>query len=166
MKPDLYAVLGVKRTATKAAIKKAYRRAAMKLHPDRNPGDEKAAAGFKAVQEAWDVLGNDEQRRRYDATGEFDLGPDNSLGRALVHLSDAMGAVLNQLIEEQRDPAVEDVVGLMRNALARRREEQAKRLLALQEGKTTLARIAERFQVAEGENDLAAIGRAHMAMTE
>ncbi|MFI5113523.1 MAG: J domain-containing protein [Terriglobales bacterium] len=67
---DLYEVLGVKKKATKDAIRKAYRRLAMSLHPDRNIGDEAAAQRFKEVQTAYDVLSDAARRARYDATGE------------------------------------------------------------------------------------------------
>ncbi len=68
-KRDYYEVLGVARNASQDEIKKAYRRLAMKLHPDRNPDDEKASEGFKEASEAYEVLSNDEQRTAYDQFG-------------------------------------------------------------------------------------------------
>ena len=56
VKRDYYEVLGVERTATEDEIKKAFRQAALKHHPDRNPGDSDAAARFKEAAEAYDVL--------------------------------------------------------------------------------------------------------------
>ena len=57
-KRDYYEVLGVERGAAEGDIKKAYRRMAMKYHPDRNPDDETAEANFKEVKEAYEVLSN------------------------------------------------------------------------------------------------------------
>lgn len=64
---DFYKVLGVAKDADDAAIKKAYRKLARTWHPDQNPGDEKAEARFKEIGEAYSVLSNAEQRRKYDA---------------------------------------------------------------------------------------------------
>lgn len=66
---DLYQVLGVPRDADAAAIKKAYRKLAMKYHPDRNQGDTKAEEKFKEVQSAYDVLSDEKKRSLYDQYG-------------------------------------------------------------------------------------------------
>ncbi|MEX5636286.1 molecular chaperone DnaJ [Parafrankia sp. FMc2] len=63
---DYYAALGVPKDASAADIKKAYRRLARELHPDKNPGDLKAEARFKEVSEAYDVLSDETRRREYD----------------------------------------------------------------------------------------------------
>jgi curved DNA-binding protein len=68
-KRDYYEVLGVARDATPDAIKKAYRGLARKYHPDMNPGDKTAAARFNEVQQAYDVLSDQEKRARYDQFG-------------------------------------------------------------------------------------------------
>lgn len=68
---DPYAVLGVARTASEAEIRKAYRKLAKSLHPDLNPGDKAAEERFKKVSQAYDLLGDAEKRKRYDA-GEID----------------------------------------------------------------------------------------------
>jgi DnaJ-class molecular chaperone len=66
---DYYATLGVSKTATDAEIKKAYRKLARKYHPDLNPGDKTAEAKFKDVNEANEVLGDPEKRKKYDELG-------------------------------------------------------------------------------------------------
>ena len=69
MAKDYYAVLGVAKTASADEIKKAYRKLALKYHPDRNPGDAKAEAKFKELTEAYAVLSDAEKRRQYDQFG-------------------------------------------------------------------------------------------------
>jgi len=68
-KRDYYEVLGVSKTASKEEIKKAYRKQALKYHPDKNPGDKKAEEMFKEAAEAYEVLSNDEKKARYDRYG-------------------------------------------------------------------------------------------------
>ncbi len=71
MNQDLYAILGVNRSATNDEIRRAYRKLAKDLHPDQNKGDAAAEEKFKRVSAAFAVLGNPEKRKRYDA-GEID----------------------------------------------------------------------------------------------
>lgn len=66
---DYYDVLGVSRTAEQSEIKKAYRKLALKYHPDRNPGDEDAVTRFKEASEAFEILSDAEKRARYDRFG-------------------------------------------------------------------------------------------------
>lgn len=72
-KRDYYEILGVSRTATAEQIKKAYRRLAMKHHPDRNKDDDDASAKFKEVREAYGVLNNSDKRAAYDQFGHEGL---------------------------------------------------------------------------------------------
>jgi molecular chaperone DnaJ len=72
-KRDYYEVLGVGKDANEADIKKAYRRLAMKLHPDRNAGDTKTEAEFKDVKEAYEVLSDQQKRATYDQFGHAGL---------------------------------------------------------------------------------------------
>ncbi|MCU0663039.1 MAG: molecular chaperone DnaJ [Myxococcota bacterium] len=72
-KRDYYEILGVERNASQKDIKQAYRRLAMELHPDRNPGDKRAEERFKEAAEAYDVLNNAEKREVYDRFGHEGL---------------------------------------------------------------------------------------------
>jgi curved DNA-binding protein len=67
---DYYKILGVSKNATQDEIKKAYRKLAVKYHPDKNPNDKTAEEKFKEVNEANDVLSNQEKRKKYDEIGE------------------------------------------------------------------------------------------------
>jgi molecular chaperone DnaJ len=81
-KRDYYEVLGVARNAGDEELKKAYRRSAMKHHPDRNPGDKSAEAAFKECKEAYEVLSDGGKRRMYDQHGhaafEHGMGGNNA----------------------------------------------------------------------------------------
>lgn len=69
MAEDLYQILGVSRDASKEEIKKAHRKLALKYHPDKNPDDKVAREKFKRIQEAYDVLSDEEKRAAYDRYG-------------------------------------------------------------------------------------------------
>ncbi len=78
-KRDYYEVLGVERNADADTIKKAYRKLAIKYHPDKNPGDKAAEEKFKEAAEAYDVLSNPEKRQKYDQFGHS-MGPQGFPG--------------------------------------------------------------------------------------
>jgi len=79
-KKDYYELLGVDRSDSVDVIKKAYRKLAMKHHPDKNPDDAKSEAMFKAVAEAYEVLSDSAKRQQYDQFGHEGMkstfGPD------------------------------------------------------------------------------------------
>lgn len=75
-KRDYYEVLGVSKGATDAELKKAFRKLAMKHHPDRNQGDDTAEAKFKEINEAYDVLGDQQKRQAYDQFGHAGVDPN------------------------------------------------------------------------------------------
>ncbi len=77
-KRDYYEVLGVSKNASEAELKKAYRRAAQKHHPDRNPDDKQSEDSFKECKEAWEVLSDSQKRAAYDQFGH--AGVDSSMG--------------------------------------------------------------------------------------
>jgi molecular chaperone DnaJ len=79
-KRDYYEVLGASRTASRAEIKKAYRKVAMKYHPDRNQDDADAEAKFKEVQEAYSILKDEQKRAAYDQFGHAGVDPSAGMG--------------------------------------------------------------------------------------
>ena len=80
MSNDYYDILSVERTATAAEIKKAYRKLAMKYHPDRNPGDKAAEEKFKEVQYAYAILSDREKKTAYDQYGHAGVDPNMGAG--------------------------------------------------------------------------------------
>jgi len=92
-KKDYYELLGVPRTSTTDEIKKAYRKMAMKYHPDRNPGDKVAESKFKEISEAYEVLSDANKKQQYDQYGHDGLksafGPGGfDFSRDFTHMSD------------------------------------------------------------------------------
>lgn len=79
-KRDYYEVLGVGKNASDDEIKKAYRKLAVKYHPDRNPGDKEAETKFKEINEAHEVLSDKQKRARYDQFGHAGVGGAGSAG--------------------------------------------------------------------------------------
>ncbi|MCA8944107.1 MAG: molecular chaperone DnaJ [Planctomycetes bacterium] len=85
---DYYEVLGVDRSASADEIKKAYRKIALKYHPDRNPGDAEAEAAFKEAAEAYAVLSDKDKRQRYDQFGHAGVGAGSGGGAGFSNLED------------------------------------------------------------------------------
>ncbi|GIU52197.1 chaperone protein DnaJ [Shewanella sairae] len=79
-KRDYYEVLGVGRDTSEREIKKAYKRLAMKFHPDRNPGDKEAEANFKEVKEAYEILTDSDKKAAYDQFGHAGVDPNRGGG--------------------------------------------------------------------------------------
>ncbi|GIU40202.1 molecular chaperone DnaJ [Shewanella colwelliana] len=79
-KRDYYEVLGVGRDASEREIKKAYKRLAMKFHPDRNPGDKAAETSFKEVKEAYEILTDSDKKAAYDQFGHAGVDPNRGGG--------------------------------------------------------------------------------------
>lgn len=87
-KRDYYEVLGVSKTASEEELKKAYRKLALKYHPDRNPGDKEAEEKFKEAAEAYSVLSDKDKRARYDQFGEAGLGDNGGFGAGGMDMND------------------------------------------------------------------------------
>ena len=98
-KRDYYKVLDVPKTATEAEIKKAYRRLAMKYHPDRNPGDTEAEERFKEAKEAYEVLTDQQKRAMYDQYGHagVEAAAAGTRGRAGPSPADAFGDIFGDV---------------------------------------------------------------------
>src|ERR1700743_3322137 len=104
-KRDYYKVLDVPKTATEAEIKKAYRRLAMKFHPDRNPNDKEAEERFKEAKEACEVLTDAQKRAAYDQYGHAGLeaaARQGGFGRGDA-FSDIFGDVFGDIFGARRD---------------------------------------------------------------
>jgi len=96
-KRDYYEVLGLAKNATEAELKQAYRRLAMKLHPDRNPGDPEAEAGFKEAKEAWEVLKDPRKRAAYDQFGHAGVGAAGAGGGGGFGPGDAFSDIFGEV---------------------------------------------------------------------
>ncbi|WP_119718173.1 molecular chaperone DnaJ [Cognatilysobacter tabacisoli] len=100
-KRDYYEVLGVARNASDEELKKAYRRCAMKFHPDRNPGDASAEASFKECKEAYEVLSDANKRRVYDQHGhaafEHGMGGGGGGGAGYADMGDIFGDIFGNI---------------------------------------------------------------------
>ncbi|UAB81276.1 molecular chaperone DnaJ [Marixanthomonas sp. SCSIO 43207] len=88
MKEDYYEILGLSKNATAAEIKKAYRKMAIKYHPDKNPGDSKAEDMFKKSAEAYEVLSNPEKKARYDQFGHQAFDGSGGFGGGGMNMDD------------------------------------------------------------------------------
>ena len=81
---DLYQTLGIEKNSSDADIKKAYRKLAMKYHPDRNPDDSAAEQKFKSIQKAYAVLSDKQKRAAYDQFGHAGVNPQGGMVVALI----------------------------------------------------------------------------------
>ncbi|WP_345194388.1 molecular chaperone DnaJ [Kistimonas scapharcae] len=99
-KRDYYEVLGVSRDVGEKEIKKAYRRMAMKFHPDRNPGDKESEEKFKEVNEAFEILSDPQKRAAYDQYGHAGVDPNMGAGAGaggFGNFSDIFGDVFGDI---------------------------------------------------------------------
>ena len=87
-KRDYYDVLGVSKNASESEIKSAYRKLALKYHPDRNPDDASAEEKFKEINEAYSVISDPDKRARYDRFGRAGLGDMGGVQDYSVHFED------------------------------------------------------------------------------
>ena len=85
---DYYETLGVSKNSSESEIKSAYRKVAMKYHPDKNPGDNDAEEKFKQAAEAYSVLSDNDKRARYDQFGHAGVNQANSGGFSHMNIND------------------------------------------------------------------------------
>ena len=101
-KRDFYDILGVNRDASEDEIKKAYRKLAMKYHPDRNPDNPKAEEQFKEAKEAYEILSDGQKRAAYDQYGHAGVDPQAGMGggfggAGMGGFSDAFGGIFDEI---------------------------------------------------------------------
>ena len=99
---DYYKILGVERSASQDEIKKAYRKLAVKYHPDKNPDDKVAEEKFKEISEAYQVIGNADSRKKYDELGanwkQYENAGFNGFGGGAICSSEDKAAPASTLI--------------------------------------------------------------------
>ena len=116
-KRDYYDVLGVNKSASKDELKKAYRKLAMKYHPDRNPDDSKAAEKFKELSEAYEILSDDQKRQTYDNFGHDGVNSSfNTSQGAADAFSDIFGDIFSDIFGGEVVPVytnIENGLGIL-----------------------------------------------------
>jgi curved DNA-binding protein CbpA len=110
-KRDFYDILGVNRDASDEEIKKAYRKLAMKHHPDRNPDNPKAEEHFKEAKEAYEILSDSQKRAAYDQYGHAGVDPQSGMGGGgfggAGGFSDAFGGIFDEIFGGGRGAAAD-----------------------------------------------------------
>jgi hypothetical protein len=152
-----YEVLGVPTTATEEEINKAYRKLAMALHPDRNPGDKRAERKFKEVQDAYGILSDPGKRKYYDDTGEtLDGNQARETNLMMNELLEAMAHVVGGIANNPVGAGVtrSDVVGLMKVFLQKKKREMSEVRQALLTGAEAVKATLDRFDCEAGVENL------------
>lgn len=150
---DLYATLGIDRSADHATVRRAYRRAAKSAHPDHG-GTVKQ---FSLVTLAHDTLTDDKRRAHYDATGEIEDKPvDNRRSEVMQILFRALDTAMQQVISANRKLTEEDMVRRTKESLRQYRAQSAKERSEFERNRERTSLLLGRF-VTEGDNVMEAI---------
>lgn len=157
---DLYETLKVRKTASKKAIKTAFRKRAKQAHPDCGGSREE----FELLQLAYHVLSDDDRRARYDVTGETDeRRQDNVLQETLQTLAACLSAILQNVLSHGKDPAQEDLLVTMREQFGMAKGDLNRRCEDTKRKRDKLARALGRFSTEDGQNYLEDIVRGSVA---
>lgn len=154
-----YETLGVRKNASKAAIKNAYRMRSKTAHPDGGGSPEK----FGEINLAYKVLSDDGKRERYDRTGEIDEGnPDNTEAT----IWNLIASMLEQIIMGDADPVQSDLIGGMQGAINKQIEAIQQMNAKLERARGRIVTVAQRFKIKKGENRIAMILNARLLTIE
>lgn len=142
--PDLYSTLGVKKNASRAEIRGAYRKAAKKAHPDSGGDADK----FAMISLAADVLSDDERRAKYDATGSVEDKPQE---KSMSVVLEAIDAVLNECVRRGIAPESVDVIADSKKTLKIKLEKMDEQYKAGLAQLVSARKIAKRFKTKKGK---------------
>ncbi|MGD9644458.1 MAG: J domain-containing protein [Pirellulales bacterium] len=157
---NLYALLGADPADDTEAIKAHYRRRSRECHPDRPRGDAEAAAEFKAITQAFEVLSDPERRRTYDATGRSGQ-PNDRRGRALAIIGHWVHQLLAHDLQKGAPTAQRELLIELRRAVGAGTKDLRQKLDQMEKHARLIEDVAARItHQAGGENVLAAIVRA------
>jgi curved DNA-binding protein CbpA len=147
----LYEVLGAKKTDDADTIKRDYRRRARQSHPDKRPNDPKAVEEFKAVAQAFEVLGNQQKRIAYDKTGQIPRD-DDPRRIALSVLAKLVHAVLCSDLQQGRKSTERNLIADLTAMLDKSIVEIEANLKKAEKSKATLEDVASRITSKNGQD--------------
>ena len=151
---DLYHILGIKRTASSAQIRKAYRKLAAKFHPDANPGDDSVIEKYHAVVHAYEVLSDPVRRKQYDETGDVSRPQpiDNEL---MSVIAPAIVTVLQGCHSPMGpDPKRTDLVVRVRDLVKSELTQVERHMAELEKARKILGDVSGRFMIESSDDNL------------